>query len=199
MELNTINPKSITSSTPHKILLIIGESGCGKTTLANILQQKYNLKSISSFTTRPMRQGETDGIEHTFITREEYNDLRRTNQIVASTYFDNNYYGATLNQVLENDIYVIDMNGFYELKEYIRENNQYERLKIIPVYISMREYYRRLNMRKRGDNLDTIERRLLNDLIMFKDAREDCDYVIPNKNGDLENTAEILYSIWLNG
>ena len=40
---------------PNKLLVIVGESGCGKTSIAEKLQQ-YGLKLIQSYTTRPKRK-----------------------------------------------------------------------------------------------------------------------------------------------
>ena len=49
--------------------LIVGQSGSGKTTIMTTLEEKYELKSIQSYTTRPKRSdGETG---HIFISDEE--------------------------------------------------------------------------------------------------------------------------------
>ena len=55
----------------NNIFLIVGCSGSGKTTITEQLEQKYGLKSIQSYTTRPPRyDGETG---HIFISNEEKN------------------------------------------------------------------------------------------------------------------------------
>ena len=60
--------------------LIVGQSGSGKTTIVNTLEEKYGLKSIQSYTTRPKRSENETG--HTFISDEEYDKLEN---IVACT------------------------------------------------------------------------------------------------------------------
>lgn len=55
----------------YKILAIIGEAGSGKDTLMQeVLKVNHNLHEIVSFTTRPPREGEKDGINyHLFLVK----------------------------------------------------------------------------------------------------------------------------------
>ena len=57
----------------NNIYLIVGCSGSGKTTIVNSLENKYGLKSIQSYTTRPKRSDDETG--HIFISDEEYDKL----------------------------------------------------------------------------------------------------------------------------
>lgn len=72
----------------HNIYLIYGRSGVGKTTVANLLSEKYGYSQISSYTDRkPRHSGE---IGHVFISTEEFNKIRP--QMVAYTMFDGHQY-----------------------------------------------------------------------------------------------------------
>ena len=51
------------------VFLVIGRSGCGKDTLVNYMCQKYGLKKLKSYTTRPQRPNEED--THIFISPED--------------------------------------------------------------------------------------------------------------------------------
>ena len=96
------------------IYLIVGCSGSGKTTITEQLETKYGLKSIQSYTTRPPRyDGETG---HTFISNEEFDKLV---DICGYTEFAGNRYCSTVEQVENNDLYVVDPNGVdYFIKSY---------------------------------------------------------------------------------
>ena len=52
------------------ILAIVGESGSGKTHIANWLGDHGYCHTIVSPTTRPMRENETDGRDHVFVSEE---------------------------------------------------------------------------------------------------------------------------------
>lgn len=172
----------------HTLLCILGKSGSGKSTLARMLSEKYKLKQIPSFTTRPMRDGEVDGVDHKFITKKEFARYRINNHIAASTYFNEHHYGATKDQIKTYDVYVVDKRGVEELKENMQDIN------IIPVYVYVPEIKRIKYMYERGDSRDQVISRLQNDLKMFMGCEEICDYKVTNYN--LEDTVEILWNIY---
>lgn len=90
----------------NRILLLIGASGSGKSTVARYLCEQYGLRQIDSYTTRPPRYRGEPG--HIFITDEEFDQLQ---DFVGYTLYNGHRYGATAQQVEENDIYVIDPAG----------------------------------------------------------------------------------------
>ena len=88
------------------LFLFVGKSASGKTTIANILEDKYGLKSVASYTTRPPRhEGER---EHVFLSESEFDEL---GELAAYTIYNGYRYGVTFDQVEECDIYVIDPPG----------------------------------------------------------------------------------------
>ena len=111
------------------ILAIVGPSGCGKTTMAEMLKQTMNIPVIVSYTTRPMRENEKDGVEHYFVTEEQ---MPHKNQMLAYTKFGGYHYWAQLNQIPQTGAcsYVIDERGLIKMMDEF--DNQYE---IIPILI----------------------------------------------------------------
>lgn len=91
-------------------ILLLGRTASGKDTIAGKLRELYGFTQVLSYTTRLRREGEGD--THTFIAPEEagsYTDR------VAETKIGDIEYFATRQQVFENDIYIIDPPGAYEL------------------------------------------------------------------------------------
>lgn len=102
--------KTLSQFWNNDITLIVGRSGTGKSTLEKLLCNKYNAKTIRSYTTRPKRNDSEDN--HIFILPSEVENYPNK---IATTTINNNFYFATKEQLDESQIYVIDPNGLYEL------------------------------------------------------------------------------------
>ena len=67
----------------NKVYVILGKFASGKTTIAKLLEEKYNMKRVVTCTTRKKREGERDGIDYYFYTDEEFELLASNNKLVA--------------------------------------------------------------------------------------------------------------------
>lgn len=94
-----------------KLITITGPSGAGKDTVARMLSEMVGYKVICSYTTRPKREGEIDGMEHHFV---EKCDIPRDNML-AYTQYGGYEYWTTIEQVGDKAIYVIDDAGLESL------------------------------------------------------------------------------------
>jgi guanylate kinase len=106
-----------------KVVLILGVSGAGKSTLQTGLQNSFGWKPIVSFTTRPPRAGEVDGVHYHFVTREQFDTLR-PDLVEAATVHGNEYglLGADLWEPVnagEIRTLVIDHQGAKIVREYL--------------------------------------------------------------------------------
>lgn len=169
------------------IYLIIGESGVGKTSIVNYLCSKYELKSINSYTTRiPRYEGEQG---HIFVTKQEFDQLK---DICAYVQYNNNEYAATLEQVQESDLYIVDPKGATYFKEYYTGEK-------IPIYIYLHasSNIRYERMAERGDDEIKIKERLINDIKAFKTLTYDIRIETDNKS--IKEVGEELYRIIKSG
>lgn len=153
-----------------KIVLIVGPSGSGKTTLIDYMNKEHGLPFVASYTTRAMRVGETDGVEHTFVTVD---DMPDKSEMLAYTFFGGNHYWATHEQIKDiPTLYAIDEDGIRFFKE--MHGNEYD---ILTVYIKRNC----CDVDKERMDRDA-DRRLL----------DDSEYdLILNNNGDLESFLKI--------
>lgn len=102
-----------------KILCIIGNSGSGKTTIEELLVKTFpmHFKRLVSYTTRPRREGETEGVEHHFVGK----DQAPTNKdVLAYTKYGEYEYWALPDDLVPGRIntYVIDVEGYEYLREF---------------------------------------------------------------------------------
>lgn len=167
----------------NKLILIVGESGSGKTTVANILQNVYNLRQLQSYTTRKPRYEGEGG--HIFISLDQYESIDKSS-IIAYSYYHNNHYFATKQQVMENDVYVIDLKGVECFKQHYNGEKEYT-----VVYLQVSKEEREKRMKKRNDAEQALKERIENDREDFKNAAEIADIVIQNTNS--ETTARLIY------
>lgn len=99
-----------------KIVCIVGPSGSGKTTLANIASKELKIPTLCSYTTRPKRDNEINGIDHFFVSKEE---MPTKDKMLAYTKFGDYEYWASIEQIPIDKpiIYVIDEKGLLMLIE----------------------------------------------------------------------------------
>lgn len=66
-----------------KIFYLMGKSASGKDTLyKKVLEENPDLKTVVLYTTRPMREGETDGVEYRFCTSERLREFERQGKLI---------------------------------------------------------------------------------------------------------------------
>ncbi len=84
------------------ILVLSGPSGAGKSSLINKISKDIGDYYFSiSTTTRPMREGEIDGVHYYFVTKEEFEaDIKADNFLEYAT-VHGNYYGTSMRPVKE--------------------------------------------------------------------------------------------------
>ena len=73
-----------------KIYCMMGKSSTGKDTLYKMLLEDgaLSLKKIIPYTTRPMRRGETDGVEYYFCGEKELADLLKRGKVIELRVYD---------------------------------------------------------------------------------------------------------------
>lgn len=163
-------------SSEHTLLLIIGKTSSGKSSLIKKLCERTGLKQLISQTTRPRRND--DDNDHIFVSVDDYIRAKENGEIVAETEIANNYYYATKEQLYEADLYTIDPQGRDMLLSMNLPN-----IKFITVYISCPDDLRMERaINQRGDNKSTYRTRDFSERQQFRKfiADEKWDYSIKN-------------------
>lgn len=112
-----------------KLITITGPSGAGKDTVARMLSEMGGYKVLCSYTTRPKREGEIEGVEHHFVaTCDVPHD-----KMLAYTQYGGYEYWTTIDQVNDKSIYVIDEDGLKALRK------KFPDIEIFSICVSARE------------------------------------------------------------
>ena len=106
------------------LVVVSGFSGVGKGTLMKRLTEKYGQYALSiSATTRAPREGEVDGREYFFKTREEFEKMTREDRLIEYASYCGNYYGTPREYVEDqiaqgrDVILEIEAQGAYKVKK----------------------------------------------------------------------------------
>ena len=80
----------------RKPLMILGPSAVGKDTMINRLKKKYPdaVHKLPSYTTRPKREGEIEGVDYYFVTKEEFQTMRGKGCLFGIQEYNKNYYAS---------------------------------------------------------------------------------------------------------
>ena len=106
------------------LVVISGFSGAGKgTVLSQVLARRPDLYFSVSFTTRPPREGEKDGVNYHFVTRQAFQERIERGEFLEYAEYVGNFYGtsmAVIREKLDQGIDVIleiEIQGARKIKE----------------------------------------------------------------------------------
>lgn len=172
------------------MIVLSGASASGKTEAAKMLMVKYGIQKAITTTTRPMRIHEVDGRDYFFVSPEKFNQLIKEDKFVEHTFYNGNYYGSTKDQIANDRVVVIDLEG---LKSYSRLNDK----RIVTFYLSTCEEIRFKRMLERGDKKEDAIRRIENDRKVFDHGQiPNVDYKIDSENRTIEEVADLIYELY---
>jgi len=195
-------PDFVVDGAPGAMLIIIsGPSGVGKDTIIDALRRRDGEAGretqrhyVVTCTTRPPRNGEVDGVDYEFLSREEFLRLRAARGFLEANEVHGNWYGSPREQVRNalvagrDVILKIDVQGAQVVKEQVSEA-----LLIFVIPPSLEELFERLRARatETAEQLEVRQR----DAAIELARQNDYDHVVPNETGEVERTAERIDEI----
>lgn len=188
-----------------KIYVVMGKSATGKDTIYKKLLDngKVELHKLITYTTRPIREGERDGVEYYFSTIEEYEECRTSGKIVESRYYDTvhgrwHYYMVNDGQIDMNSdakyLLIGTLESFAQIREY------YGKDRVIPIYIEIEDgerLTRALEREKKQSNPKYAElcRRFLADAKDFSEENLKMNGIVKRYiNDNLDDCLEEILS-----
>lgn len=168
------------------LVVVSGFSGAGKGTLIKTMLEKHHNYALSiSATTRAPREGEEDGREYFFVSRDKFRQMIEEEQLIEYAQYVNNYYGTPRQYVFQQmadgrDVVLeIEIQGALKIKERFPEA-----LLVFVMPPSADELKRRL-VGRGTESLEVIDKRLHRaaeeaagitsyDYILINDNMEQC-------------------------
>lgn len=106
------------------LIVVSGPSGAGKDSVCNLaLCSNPNIWISISCTSRPMRNGEAEGVNYFYLTKEEFENKINNNEFLEYAVYNNNYYGTPLYKIEEklnegkDVVLVIEVQGALKVKK----------------------------------------------------------------------------------
>ncbi len=163
-----------------RLFIVSGPSGAGKTTLCqNLSSIIQNLRHSVSYTTRPMRHGEINNRDYTFIKEDVFRRMARRDEFIEWAEVHGNLYGTSrkrLEAMLDKGIDVIldvDTQGARQIRKKYKDG-----IYIFILPPSLRALKERLKKRM-CNSKEEIQRRLKKTVYEIREYKK-YDYVIIN-------------------
>ena len=178
------------------LVILSGVSGAGKDTIKKeLMKRDSRIISLPSYTSRKPREGEEEGVQYHFITKEEFEKKIKDNEFYEYDLHHENYYGTSRklmnDKIASGKIIVkdIEVNGTENLIKLLKNET-----KLVTIFLKVEKEELRKRLIERGDNLSEDEIRLRLGRLDYEESKIGLyDYVI--KNDDLEKTVQIIMTI----
>jgi guanylate kinase len=175
------------------LFVVSAPSGTGKTTAVERLVERLpDLVLSRSYTSRPAREGERDGVDYNFVSRDRFEAMAAAGEFLEYADVFGNWYGTSASDTEtalaagRDVVLVIDVQGAQQVRQ--------RGLALVSVFV-LPPSYPILSERLRGRSKDSdaaIRRRLA---IARQEVTGYCDYDYVIVNDDLEQCVDALRSI----
>lgn len=150
-------------SKKHKRIVLVGKAASGKDYARKKLQDRGFTYGIS-YTTRPPRTGEVDGVDYHFISKEKFEEMIANNEFYEWVPFNGWYYGTSLEQFYRDDIFIMTPKGIAHIPAE-------DRKRTLIMYFDIPYEIRKERLALRSD-ADAVDRRLAADEADFADFKD---------------------------
>ena len=153
----------------NRIFYIIGKSASGKDTMYSRIVSELGLLPIVLYTTRPVRDNETEGVEYHFVDRERFREMAESGLVIESRTYSTchgewTYFTAADSIAVDKG----DCAGIGTLESFVKLREYCGRDTVVPIYVEVSDdvrFLRAVEREKRQSHPKYAElcRRFLSD------------------------------------
>lgn len=155
------------------MIVLVGESASGKSSIEKCLVESYGYNKIVSYTTRSPREGEVNGEDYHFIGTEQFLKLKSEGFFAETAVYNNWYYGIAKEDCTNDKVAVLTPHG-------LRQVSKLPDINVTSFYIKVPRRDRLIKILQRGDNIEEAYRRSLSDVGQFDGIEDEVHYIICN-------------------
>lgn len=169
------------------MIVLVGESASGKSSIEKYLVDNYEYNRIISYTTRQPRENEVDGVDYHFISEDKFKLLKEQGFFAEVTIYNGWHYGSSKDDCTDDKVCVMNPHGLRQLK-------RFNDINITSFYINVPRRDRLIKILQRGDNIEEAYRRSVSDVGQFTGIEDEVDFVI-NNDGYKKSIAELAREV----
>lgn len=178
------------------IIVLLGASGSGKSTIENELAIHHGFEKIISYTTRQPRAGEINGKDYYFTDNEIFTSMINANVLAEyDEYSQGRFYGTLKSDYVDgNKVVVLTPNGLRQLKHSCQNDNIFTVLVNASIGTRVKRYIDRCGVNDfTFDDKNEIAARVERDFAMFLGLEREVNLVVDNNEGT--NISDIIKEI----
>lgn len=125
-----------------KIFYVMGKSASGKDTIyKKLLERLPGFKTVVTYTTRPIRDGETEGVEYHFTTAGQLEQFQREGKLIEIRTYDTVFGPWSYSTVNDGQINLAEDNYLMigTLESYRSTREYFGADKLVPLYIQVED------------------------------------------------------------
>lgn len=150
------------------VILVVGKTCSGKDTVARYIEEHYGFNRIITYTTRPMRPDDVQGVSHNFVSHEEMLQYDKKD-IFSPTKIDGYSYFMLRDQFTNGDsVCIVDPKGVRDFTKLGVEHHV--------VYVECPEDKILERAEARGTDCRVVNSRLASERERFDNYRDSYDY-----------------------
>lgn len=173
------------------MLVLLGPSKSGKTTMAVKLADEYGMEQQVTYTTREPRPGEVNGVHYNFISRDKFSDMLLDGIFCEYDRYRDEYYGSTVEGIQDTNrlVAVLTPSGLQAYRERVPN--------VFAVQIdSSKETRARIMLSAKNAVWDVVVRQIDSDDRMYYLSPTGADAIIKNEYSNKMKLVDDIFSLY---